>query len=372
MQAMPGTSLFPGKVLAAPGAIGNLLSEARAFGARGVVVHGRALAQSAALLKRLSNAPRDMAIIIHAHAGGEPTLAHAEALLARARAHRADWIAGVGGGSVMDLAKTAAGLFNAAGALAAYHDGAALEKPGIPFLAAPTTAGTGSEATPNAVLTNTDSGLKKSIRDASMVARVALLDPDLTALCPRPVIAHSGMDALTQAIEAFTSRHATALSDALCREALKLIAGNLESFHADPKGGAAHAMLCGSFLAGLALSMARLGVVHGIAHPLGARFHVPHGHVCAAALPLALELNRPAIGEKYEMLSREAGRDILEFVEGLVRRLDIRPPFQGKPIRDRDAIVRETLASGSTAANPKPIERGDVEWMLDRLFLPGR
>lgn len=371
MQAMPGISLFPGKVLSSSGALGQLPSEARAFGSRGVVVYGRALGQSGGLLARLAKAP-GMEMLMHAHAGGEPTLAEAERLLALARAHRADWIAGVGGGSVMDLAKSAAGLFNAAMPLSAYHDGAALEKPGIPFLAAPTTAGTGSEATPNAVLTNTVTGRKKSIRDASLVARVALLDPDLAALCPRPVIAHSGMDAITQAVEAFTSRKATSLSDALCREGLRLLAGNLESFHAVPEGGAAGAMLCGSFMAGLGLAMARLGLVHGIAHPLGARFGVPHGHVCAVALPLALELNRPAIGAKYETLGSAVGCDIIEFVEGLIRRLGIKQPFRGKPIRDREAIVRETLASGSTAANPKSVERADVEWMLDRLFQPGR
>lgn len=370
MQILPDITIFPGKILAAAGALGHLPSEARVFGTRGIIVHGQTLAQNGALQTLISNMPAQMKVLMHAHTGGEPTLAQAGCLLAQARAHRVDWIAGVGGGSVMDLAKIAAGLFNAPGTIAIYHDGAALETPGIPFLAAPTTAGTGSEATLNAVLTNQETGQKKSIRNCSLMARVVLLDPELLAYCSRTVIAHSGMDAITQAIESFTSRKATALSDALCREGLALLAKNLETFHAAPGSGAAGAMLYGSFLAGLGLSMARLGVVHGIAHPLGARYHVPHGHVCAVALPLALELNRSAIADKYEILSQAVGSDLVGFINGLVKRLNIETPFRGKPIPDQNAIIAETLASGSTAANPKAIERKDIEWMLDRLFTP--
>ena len=371
MQALPDITVFPARVLAAPGSLGQLPAEARAFGARGIVAHGRTLAQSGEFSARLGKVPAGMEITLHAHEGGEPTLAQADNLMNLARALKADWIAGVGGGSVMDLAKTAAGLFNAPRPLEQYHDGAALEKPGIPFLAVPTTAGTGSEATLNAVLTNTKTGQKKSIRDSSLMARVVLLDPELTVFCSRAVIAHSGMDAITQAMEAFTSRKATTLSDTFCLEGLRLLARNLEAFHTNPTCGAAEAMLHGSFLAGLGLSMARLGVVHGIAHPLGARYHVPHGHVCAVGLPLALELNRPSIAGKYALLGNAVGGDPIEFVNGLIQRLDVRSPFQGRPIQDREAIIQETLASGSTAANPKSVERKDVEWMIDRLFVTG-
>jgi alcohol dehydrogenase class IV len=199
------------------------------------------------------------------------------------------------------------------------------------------------------------------------MARVVVLDPRLLAGCPPSVIAHSGLDALTQAVEAFTSRHATGWSDRLCLEAMRLLAASLDGFHADPAGPLAEPMLQGSFLAGLGLSMARLGVVHGLAHPLGARLHAPHGQVCAACLPLALAFNREAMGDKYRQASLAVGGDLLETVRALSARLGIQSPLAGRTLPDRDAIIAETLASGSTKANPRPVTANDVAWFLDRL-----
>jgi alcohol dehydrogenase class IV len=365
---LPPALILPEETLSGRGAITELLPKCARFGQRGLLVHGRSLATASVLAGVLARAPKGMAVEPWQHRGEEPTLDEVSALISAARAHRAEWIAGVGGGSVLDLAKAAALLLNVSRPLATYHDGAAVERDGIPFLAAPTTAGTGSEATINSVLTNSPTGSKKSIRDIRMMARVVILDSDLLRSCPPTVVAASGMDAFTQAVEAFTSRKATWLSDQLALQGLTMISAHLEAVYADPAGPAADALLTGSYLTGVALSFARLGVVHGIAHPLGARYHVPHGQVCAACLPHTLELNREAFGVKYGAMSRAVGGDLIARARGLTRTLGIGSPFSGKPLRDRDAIVAETLASGSTQANPKTIARADVEWLLERLF----
>jgi alcohol dehydrogenase class IV len=178
------------------------------------------------------------------------------------------------------------------------------------------------------------------------------------------------MDALTQAIEAFTSRKATWLSDQLALQGVALISAHLETVFHDPLAPQTEALLTGSYLAGVALSFARLGVVHGLAHPLGTLYHVPHGLVCAACLPHALELNRDAFGDKYRIMSETVGSDLITRVGDLSRNLHIVSPFTGRAVRQKEKIINETLASGSTHANPKSIIRADLEWILDRLFSP--
>ena len=239
----------------------------------------------------------------------------------------------------------------------------------VPFIAAPTTAGTGSEATPVSVLTNDDRCVKKSIRHPSFIPRLVVLDPHLLKSCPTHVIASAGMDALTQAIESFISNKATPFTDKLSLQAVSMIASTLEAVYAQKADDSQlEDLLQGSYLAGVALSNARLGLAHGIAHPLGARYHQPHGLVCAACLLPVLRLNRDAIGPKYELLSDAVGGDILAAVEDLIQKLAIVSPFKGLDIADMPGIIEETLASGSTAANPHPVTSSDVEQLLDGLF----
>ncbi len=365
---LPDTLLLPAHVLHTRGAIRKLLPECLRYGRRGLILHGRALETRGTVASLLGPAPDGSDLVILRHQGGEPTVAELDALIQKIHAHGTEWVAGIGGGSVLDLAKAAAALANAPRDPWQYHDGAPLETPGIPFIAAPTTAGTGSEATVNAVLTNERTNCKKSIRDHSMMARIVILDADLLTSCPHPVIAASGMDALTQAIEAFTSRHATTFSDALALEGIRLLSANLLPGWENPESPHMDALLSGSFLAGIALSSARLGVVHGIAHPLGSIYHMPHGQVCAACLPHAIDLNREVIGRKYDRMSQTIGTDLQTFVRQLASGLGLGRPFAGLPVKDRERIIAETLSSGSTKANPKTIDRKDVEWMLDRLF----
>ena len=365
---LPGTLVLPEKTISGHGTLSCLFRECRRFGARGVVLYGAALEHRGQLNALMATAPDGMALRTVRHRGDEPTLRQVSDLIDIARQHQAEWIAAIGGGSIMDLAKAATALIHAPHPPAHYHDGGALPDAGLVYVAVPTTAGTGSEATPNSVLTNEATGAKKSIRAPGMMARVVILDPDLLATCPPAVVAASGMDALTQAIEAYTSLNATWLSDALALQSVRLIASHLEEVYHAPDSPGAEPLLTGSYLGGVALSFARLGVVHGLAHPLGALYHVPHGAVCATCLPHTVELNRAAFGTKYDNLSQAVGGDLLEFIRGLMLRLNMASPFRGMALREKELIIRETLASGSTKANPKPITRADVEWLLERLF----
>ena len=269
---------------------------------------------------------------------------------------------------MLDLAKAGAGLLHAQLKPAAYHDGAPIAPTRVPFVAVPTTAGAGSEATTVCVLINAETGVKKSFRHPSFIARLVILDADLLAFCPPHVMAAAGMDALTQGIESYTSVGATWFSDALALKAISLIGAGLEAVYADPKGDKADDMLLGSYLAGVALANARLGIVHGLAHPLGARYRVPHGLACAVCLPHAIGFNREAFGDKYARMSEAVGLDLLAFIRRLLARFNIQSPFAGKAIPEREAIVKETLASGSTAANPRKVSAADVEYLLDRIF----
>jgi alcohol dehydrogenase class IV len=266
------------------------------------------------------------------------------------------------------LAKAAAGLFFAAKPPAFYQEGGALEKTGLPFLAVPTTAGTGSEATPNAVIVNREKRSKLSIRHPSFLPQKIILDPGLLAGQPRAVFAHAGLDAIVQGYEAFTSKNAVPQTDRLAFRALSLLNEHFLPALENLSPPRAEAMLLASYLAGEALAAARLGVIHGLAHPLGVIYGLPHGLVCAACFPAALEFNRPALGAKYETLCQLAGADFESRVGELISKTGIGEPFRGKPLEEKEKIIRETLESGSTAANPRPVTRPDVERLLSKIF----
>lgn len=387
LSCLPTALMLPPRTLAGRGALMRLLSECAAFGSRGLLVCSGSLARSGVLRRMLEQAPDSVTVAVRQHAGGEPTLAQVETLLDEARALAPDWVAAVGGGSVLDLARAAAGLLRASRPVADYHAGAPIESSNLPFIAAPTTAGTGSEATTVSVLINGATGEKKSIRHPSFMARLVVLDTESLAHCPPAVLAASGMDAFVQAVESGFSRHATGLTLDLSVRALRQVSEALPTAYAfalqqtGATGGAvvspealaaAHdALLSGSYLAGIALANARLGLVHGLAHPLGARYAQPHGRVCAVCLPPVLAFNRPAVPARYALLSEAVGVDLMDRTRQLIDALGIDSPFAGRVLQHRDAILQETLASGSTSANPRDVTACDINRLLDGLFETG-
>ena len=370
MSLLPPTLLLPQQTAAKPGAALGLVQAAAAFGPRGLLVHGHSLRRSGRLDAILANCPRTLSVRTWCHAGDEPTVGAVEALRAELRATRPDWVAAVGGGSVIDLSKAAAGLADAPESAAFYQtNNAALPPSTIPLIAVPTTAGTGSEATVVAVLTDPERTLKQSIRHPSYMPKLVLLDPDLLSGCPPATVAAAGLDAFIQAFESYTSRHATPFTRALSELALVRIAHALQPLYEGDSRAAAD-MLEASYIAGVALSHARLGVIHGLAHPLGARFHAAHGLVCACCLPACLAFNREAVARDLADLKARHGLDVEARVAAWLDAMRLDNPFKGAAVTDRDAFIRETLASGSTAANPRPVTADDAAALLDAVLSP--
>lgn len=227
---------------------------------------------------------------------GEPSPQQVDEVVRAYAAFPFDVVIGVGGGSALDAAKAIAGLLKVQRSVMDYLEGVGPELPydgpALPFVAVPTTAGTGSEATKNAVLSiQGGGGFKKSFRHEKLVAQYAIVDPDLLATCPTDVIAANGMDALTQLIESYVSIHANAFTDALCISGLRAARDGLlplyERNHAVPRKKMAYA----SLISGICLAQTGLGSVHGLASPLGAFYPIPHGVVCGTLLATATREN---------------------------------------------------------------------------------
>ncbi len=214
-------------------------------------------------------------------------------------------VAGIGGGSVLDAAKAIAGLLPSGDSVMDYLEGIGPEKPyrgpALPFIAAPTTAGTGSEATKNAVLSaRGPNGFKKSFRHDLLVPEYALLDPDLLASCPRPQIAANAMDALTQLLESYVSIKANPFTDALAESGMKAVREGLFAWYegGDQAAAGRSRMAYAALLSGICLAQTGLGSVHGLASPLGAFFPIPHGVVCGTLVGAATRINLTALRER--------------------------------------------------------------------------
>jgi alcohol dehydrogenase len=300
------------------GRIGELPGIVAGLGATALLVTGaRSFAAGPAWTPLLAGL-RDAGVAWeHLAVEGEPSPDLVDAAVAARRHQPQDVVVGIGGGSALDAAKAIAGLLRS-GTTALDHlegVGRGLPYPGpaTPFVAVPTTAGTGSEVTKNAVLAGRPPGadgapgapFKKSFRDERLVARVALLDPDLLDGCPPAVIAGDGMDALTQLLEAFTSTGASPFTDAIARSGLAA-AGALPAWHAAALVGAPSevttadraAMSWAACCSGIALANAGLGAVHGIVAALGARYPVPHGTGCGILLAATTRANLAALSAR--------------------------------------------------------------------------
>jgi len=285
--AMPQRILFGrGEATKAPALI-------HAFGARGLIVHGANPARAQWLIDALHDAGvQTLALPCPA----EPTLAMLEAALAQARPFRPDWVTAIGGGAALDLGKALAALIPAPGTpldhLEVVGKALPLAAPPLPFIAIPTTSGTGAEATKNAVIGLPDHGRKVSLRDDRMLARLALIDPALTDHTPRATTLASGLDAVTQVIEPYVSSKATPFTDALTAPAIPQGLHALKRLMETEDPAARDALAHVSLTGGIALANAGLGAVHGLAGVIGGLTPAPHGAICGALLAPILRLNR--------------------------------------------------------------------------------
>jgi alcohol dehydrogenase class IV len=256
--------------------------------------------------------------------------------------------------------------------------GQPLTKPSAPYMAIPTTAGTGAEVTRNAVLGSPEQRVKVSLRSAFMLPRVALVDPELTYDLPAQLTATTGMDALTQLIEAFVSVKANPMTDAICREGMMRAARSLRKVYEHGGDVAARKDMCvASLFGGMALANAGLGAVHGLAGPLGGMFDAPHGALCAALLPHVMEVNRGmirgpagrgAVSAPTEIVKRfEEVAQIVGDLGELVRALKITPLRQyGVKRGDFAAIIERSRSSSSMKGNPLPLRDEELREILER------
>ena len=233
----------------------------------------------------------------------EPTTADIENGTDLARQNSSKVIVGIGGGSVIDAGKAIAALVANKGELTDYLEiigkGKKLEEAPLPYLAIPTTAGTGAEVTKNAVIKSIDHNVKVSLRSDLMFPAIAVIDPVLTLTMPPEITAYTGVDALTHLLETFVSCQANIFVDILCREGMQRIASSIElAFFEGNNLEARENMSMASMLGGMALASVKLGAVHGFAGPMGGMFPIPHGAVCACLLPAVMEINIKAIKEK--------------------------------------------------------------------------
>ncbi len=362
---MAATFLTAGKIITGRGAFDRLASVAAALGRRPLLVTGRRAMRQAGVTDRAVRALEEAGatVALYEQVPPEPTLGCVDDGREALRQAQADVVIGIGGGSVIDTAKAIAGLARADAKCAVFFAGEPLPDRGVPVVAVPTTAGTGAEVTRNSVLTDPTGPTKASIRGDVLMPAVAIVDPELTVSMPPEVTARSGMDALTQAIESYWSIHATPVTEALAVRAIELISRHLVTAYergADPD--AREAMAYGSLLAGMAFANSRLGAVHGLAHPLGVRYHVGHGEVCAILLPHVMRLNCQAAPAKYDRISDMVGGDGADFTEGLLQRLNLPTTLEqvGLSRADFATIVAESMPSGSLKANPKKVTEADL------------
>jgi len=367
------TSLrIPPWVVSGPGSLARLPEVAQPLGRNVLLVTGRTFARRTGLTDRIRSllTPAGCTVTCFEDVGPEPDLDTCDAARSTLTEHHSDLVIALGGGSVLDVGKVAAGLANESRPSIDFWNAAQLQPPGVPFIAVPTTSGSGSEATSNGVITNPAVPTKRSIRDNSFLARVVIIDPELTLDCPPEITAHAGLDALCQAIESFTSRHATPLTDTFALRAVSLLADGLPTAFEHPHDTLARTSTAlGAFLAGVSMANARAGLVHGLAHPLGARFNISHGRLCGILLPLVMEINRPHVPDKFHQLDELLRGDADAFVRSLLTRFSIPLTLAGRSLSPDDLapIIEDTLQSGSTKANPGTVVLDDDQ-PLNRLF----
>ncbi|MCU1234025.1 MAG: iron-containing alcohol dehydrogenase [Candidatus Solibacter sp.] len=366
------------RILFGAGTIRDVPAAARALGPRAILVTGASPDRAAPLRAALESA--GVACVPFA-VPGEPTLD-----LVRSAPRSADLVIAIGGGSVLDAGKAIAALITNPGDPLDYLEvigrGQPLTAPAAPCIAIPTTAGTGSEVTRNAVLASPEHRVKASLRSAGMLPRLAVVDPELTLDLPSALTAATGLDALTQLIEPYVSIRANPLTDQFCVDGMRRAALALPRVFAHAGDLAARAeMSYASLLGGLALANAALGAVHGFAAPIGGMWPAPHGAVCAALLPHTMDVNIRALRArqpehllKFDEVARLlTGRphananDGVEWIAALCRQLEV-PPLSAYGVTPGDLpdLVAKAAQASSMKGNPIVLTEEELREIVSR------
>jgi alcohol dehydrogenase class IV len=384
---------IPGRIVFGWGRRQEVGRWAARLGRRATIIYGTAQFAQQGLLDELAEwlchegvTTLRMELVDH-----EPLVADVDRLAGQLRQDRVgpgDFLLAVGGGSAIDLAKAVAAMAVQPGSASVqdYLEGVGrglrlVEEP-LPVLAMPTTAGTGAEATKNAVISSYDPPFKRSLRDDRLLPRVALVDPELSVSVPAAVTAASGMDAITQLIESYISRRAQPIPQALCLQGLQLAWSALPVAFREPTNQQARSRMAqAALLSGMALANSGLGLAHGVAAALGVHARVPHGLACAMLLPTALRVNaqvrQTELAELAHMLlhlpagcSAEAAvQALIEAVETLCAELGLPRRLSQVGVRQDQipAIVHDSYGS-SMQGNPRDVPEAELTGLLEALL----
>ena len=370
------------RIIFGPGALDNIGMHAARMGHKALVVTGKNVQRAERLFSQMAENHISWDVF---SVSGEPEIGTIQEGVGAARKAKADLIIGFGGGSAIDAAKAIGALVTNPGDILEYLEvigkGNPLQNQPLAIIAIPTTAGTGSEVTRNAVLGVPESGLKISMRSEKMLPQLALIDPELTYSLPPDVTASTGMDALTQLIEAFVSNRANPMIDALCRDGIYRIARSLRDAYWNGEDSARQDMCLGSLFGGLALANAKLGADHGLAGVLGGRYSAPHGSVCARLLPEVMQVNihallqrdpqNPSIPKYREIAclvtqNQDATiEDGIRWVKGLCEELGIQSLSNyGIKIEDYQEIITHAQKASSMQGNPIKLTQAELSEIL--------
>jgi alcohol dehydrogenase class IV len=368
-----------GRIVFGEGSAASIPGWAAELGSTVLVVTGSDPGRAESLVEGLQQRAAEVVLLC---VDGEPEIAFVSGGADLARRRSIQVVVGIGGGSALDAAKAIAALAANEGDPLDYLEvvgaGKAIAHAPLPLIEVPTTAGTGSEVTRNAVLSVPERRVKASLRSPLMLPRLAVVDPELTYELPPSVTATTGLDALTQLIEPFLSARANAITDALCRDGIARVARSLERACHDGHDAAARAdMSLASLFGGLALANAGLGAVHGLAAPIGGMFRAPHGAVCAALLPHVMAANLRAMrgggaappaldraGEVGRLLLGKADADAdaaIAWLRDIVERLGVpRLGEFGVAAADLPTIAGQAQRSSSMKGNPVALSDGEL------------
>jgi alcohol dehydrogenase class IV len=373
------------RIIFGEGVLQRVVPAAKSWGCRVLVVTGRAPSRADQLRADLEAGGAQSFVFA---VKGEPTIDLIARGREQARGEQCNVVIALGGGSVIDAGKAIAAMLANPGEVMDYLEvvgkGNALQNPAAPFIAVPTTAGTGAEVTRNAVLGVPERQVKASLRSPFLLPRLAVVDPELTLGLPPAITARTGLDALTQLIEAYVSIRSNPMTDGFCAQGIPLVARSLRrAFHQGDDREARRDMSLAALFSGLALANAGLGVVHGFAAPLGGRLPAPHGAICAAILPYGMEINlralrarapqSPALGRYQEVARMLTGRrdanaeDGIRWTREICQELEI-PPLKAYGMGEQDvpALIAEAAKASSMKGNPLALEPEELEEVLLR------
>jgi len=377
----------PNRIIFGEGSLSKVSEIAPGFGRKALIVTGKGSVPMDTLLACLDSEGVGSQVF---RVGREPDVPLIQAGVAQGKVIECDQIIGFGGGSSLDSAKAIAALMTNPGNLLDYleviGEGKKIPEPPMPMIAIPTTAGTGTEVTRNAVIASPEHHVKVSMRSPMMIPTVAIVDPELTYTMPPSVTASTGMDALIQVIEAYVSNRANPMTDVISKEGIRLGAKSLLAAYQDGENrDARRDMALTSLFGGLALANGGLGAVHGFAGPIGGMFHAPHGAVCASLIPYVMKYNVKTLkelagGEAVRMRYAEiaqwlTGDENAEVEDGvawfseLAKALHI-PGLRAFGIERSDfrLIIEKASVSSSMQKNPIKLDERILESILDEAY----